>query len=109
MDQGSLMDTLYSITTTSMNIKKVYLKPYNRNLIKFSRKYVPMEGTIKLRITMGTLPLVVNMDVNFLLVNAPNNAYNAILGRMLLNKARVIVSIPHLLMKFPTPSGTSQV
>ena len=49
------------------------------------------------------------MDVDFLIVDAPNNAYNAMLGIASLNKARAIVSTPHLLMKFPTSSGIGQV
>ena len=36
--------------------------------------------------------MVVNMNVDFLVVDASNNVYNAILGKMSLNKARVIIS-----------------
>ena len=50
VDQGSSANILYSATTTSMNISKVDLKPYNGNLIDFSGKQVPMEGMIKLRV-----------------------------------------------------------
>ena len=64
-----------------------------------------MEGTIRLRVTLGTWPAVVSMDVNFLIIDAPNNAYNVILGRTSLNKARAIISTPYLLMKFLTPNG----
>ena len=49
------------------------------------------------------------MDVEFLIVEAPNNTYNAIMGRTLLNKAKAIISTPHLLMKFLTPNGIGQV
>ena len=68
---------------------------------------MPMEGIVRLRVTLGIWLMVVNMDIDFLVVDAPNNADNAILGRMSLNKARAIVSTPHLLMKFP--SGINQV
>ena len=68
-----------------------------------------MEGIVRLRVTLGTWPMVINMVANFLIVNAPNNAYNVILGRMLLNKAKVIISTPYLLMKFLTPGEISQV
>ena len=54
---------------------------------------------------------MVKMDIDFLVIDALNNPYNAILGCMSLNKAKamMIVSTPHLLMKFPTSSEISQV
>ena len=109
VDQGSLIDILYSIVAVSINISKANLKPLNGNLIGFFGNQVPMEGIVKLRITMGTWLLVVSMDVDFLIINALNMAYNTILGRMSLNKVKAIVSISHLLMKFPMPCGIDQV
>ena len=53
-----------------------------------------VEGVVKLRVIMRAWPSIINMDVDFLIVDAPNNAYNAILGQMSLNKARVIVLTP---------------
>ena len=50
-------------------------------------------------------PTIVNMNVEFLIVDTPNNVNNAILGRRSLNKVKVIVSTLHLLMKFPTVNG----
>ena len=47
---------------------------------------------MRLKVTMGTWPLVINMDIDFLVVDVPNHAYNAILGRTLLNTAKVIMS-----------------
>ena len=70
---------------------------------------MPVEGTLRLRVTLGTWPMVVNMDIDFLIIDAPNNGYNVILGRMSLNKARAIISTTHLLMKFPTLDRISQV
>ena len=68
-----------------------------------------MEGMIRLRIMMGMWLVVISMDVDFLIVEALNNAYNVIMGRTSLNKAQVIVSTLHLLMKFSTPKGIEQV
>ena len=70
---------------------------------------MPLEGIIRLRVTLGMWLAIVDMDIDFLIVEASNNAYNAILGRMSLNKARVIVLTPHLLIKFLTSKGISQV
>ena len=88
-----------------MNIKRRDLKPYPGNLVRFFGKQMSMEGVVKLRVTLGTWPSVVSMDVDFLIVNTPNIAYNAILGRMSLNKAKAIVLTPYLMMKFLTPCG----
>ena len=68
-----------------------------------------VEGMVRLRVTMGTWPIIVDMDINCLVVNASNNVYNVILGRTSLNKERVITSTPHLLMKFSTIIRISQV
>ena len=70
---------------------------------------MPVEGTIRLRVTLRSWPVVVDMDIDFLVVEGLNNAYNAILGRMSLNKVKAITLILYLLMKFPTTNGISQV
>ena len=76
----------------NMNISMADLKPHNGNLINFFGKQVLVEGMIKLRVTLGMWPTVVDMNIDFLVIEASNIAYNAIPRRMSLNKARVIVS-----------------
>ena len=109
VDQGSSADILYSAIAASIGIKKSNLKPHEGSLIGFSRKHVPIEGLIRLRVTLGTWSAMVDMDVDFLMVDAPNTTYNVIMGQMSLNRVHTIVSTPHLLMKFPTPRGIGQV
>ena len=46
--------------------------------------------------------------VDFLLVDQPS-AYNVIIGRQTLNALRVVVSIYHLAMKFPTGDQVGEV
>ena len=41
-----------------MGIKKANLKPHEGSLIGFSGKHVPVEGLIRLRVTLGTWPAV---------------------------------------------------
>ena len=79
------------------------MNPHNKSLIGFFSKQVPMEDIMRLRVTLGTWPLVVNINIGLLIVNAPNNTYNAILGKISLNKAKVIILILYLLMKFLMP------
>ena len=45
------------------------------------------------------------MMTNFIVVETPS-AYNVILKRPTLNRARVVVSTHSLVVKFPTPQGT---
>ena len=86
-----------------MDIKKSDLKPYEGNLIGFSGKHVPFESLIRLRVILGTWPSTVDMNVDFLMVDAPNTVYNAIMGRTSLDRAQAIVSTPSLVNVVPNP------
>ena len=68
-----------------------------------------MECIMKLRVTLETWSLLISMDVNFLVIVTLNTTYNTMLGRISLNKAKVIILTLHLLMKFPTPCRIGQV
>ena len=72
VDQGSSTVILYSTVATSMGIKKANLKPHEGNLIGFSGKHVLVEGLIRLRVTLGTWLAVIDMDVDFFMVDASN-------------------------------------
>ena len=78
-------------------------------LVGFVGRQVPVEGIVNLQLMLDSQPWIKTMEVNFLVVSAHNNAYNAILGRPPLNKIRAIVSTPHLLMKFPTNQWINHV
>ena len=58
-----------------MNITNFDLKPYNGRLIGFSSRQVPIKGTIRLRLTLGTWSMVFNINMDFLMLDALNNAY----------------------------------
>lgn len=46
--------------------------------------------------------------VKFLLIDRPS-AYNAIIGRTILNQLGAVASTPHLKMKFPTENRVDEV
>ena len=60
-----------------------------------------MDDTLTLQLMVSGQPHVEIIEVDFLIVSIHSSAYNTILGRKSLNKIGVIVSMPHLLMKFP--------
>ena len=102
------MDILYNATVARIGIKKSDLRLHDKSLINFLGKQMPMKGLVEIRVTHGTWLIVIDMDVNFLVMDTLNTTYNVIMGITSLNKARAIVPIPHLLMKFPTPRGIGQ-
>ena len=70
---------MYSVAAGNISIKKADLRPHEGSLINFSEKHVPVEGSIKLRVTLSTWSEVVDMDVNFFVVDALSTAYNVIM------------------------------
>ena len=64
-----------------------------------------IKGTVKLRVTLRMWPSIVSLDVDFLVVDTLNMVYNTILGKMSLNKAKVIISTFYLLMNSQHPIG----
>ncbi|XP_021631859.2 uncharacterized protein LOC110629255 [Manihot esculenta] len=69
---------------------------------------VPVEGKVKLALTLGEAPLARTHYAVFLVVKLPLN-YNAILGRPVLYDFEVVTSIRYLAMKFPTEAGVEVV
>ena len=65
-------------------------------------------GIITLPIVVGAYPQQIAKEVNFLIVDC-SSFYNAIIGRPTLNNWKVVTSIYHLLVKFPTDYGIGQV
>ena len=59
-----------------------------------------VEGIMALQVMLSSQPCVKTVKVDFLIISIHNNAYNAILRKLSLNKIGAIVLIPHLLMKF---------
>ncbi|XP_021617996.1 uncharacterized protein LOC110619046 [Manihot esculenta] len=69
---------------------------------------VPVEGKVKLALTLGEAPLARTHYAVFLVVKLPLN-YNAILGRPVLYDFEVVISIRYLAMKLPTEAGVGVV
>lgn len=108
VDQGSSAEILFHDAFRQLDIKNTILTPFTGNLIGFFGAQVPVQGTVKLNLLLGTPPKAVSINSTVVVVSA-SSAYNAILGRPSLNTAKAIVSTTHLLMKFPMLNGVGEV
>jgi len=104
VDQGSLVDILYWKTFKKMRISETEIQPYDEQIVGFLGERVDTKGYIDLFTTFGDDSLSKTINVWYLLVNA-NTSYNILLGRPSINRLKVVVSTPHLAMKFPFVTG----
>jgi len=105
VDQGSSINILYWKTFRKMNLSEDLIVPYNEQIVGFSGEGVNTRGYLDLRTRIGSRRDGREVRVKFLLVEA-NTSYNVLLGRPFLNAFGAIVSILHLIMKFPSDKGT---
>ncbi|XP_060965552.1 uncharacterized protein LOC133034478 [Cannabis sativa] len=63
---------------------------------------------IKLPITLGTALAVAKLMADFAVIDQ-YSAYNAVIGRPILKEMKIVTSIYHLTMKFPTPARVGSV
>jgi len=80
--------------------------PYDELIYSFSEEKVSTRGYIDLHTIFREGSQTKTIPIRFLIVEAPTS-YNVLLGRPSLNSLGVVVSTPHLAMKFPSPSITS--
>jgi ribonuclease HI len=108
VDNGSAANVLSHEAFVQMGISSEQLKPVKTPLQGFGGGIVIPEGVVGLPLTLGSEKKKVTHVTTFQVVRAPM-AYNAILGRPLLNRIRAIVSTFHLALKFPTEGGIGVV
>ncbi|GKV49755.1 hypothetical protein SLEP1_g56488 [Rubroshorea leprosula] len=89
----------------STRARKAYARQkHDGPIYGFNNQLVPVEGVITLPIYVGSEPRFRMASVTFMIVKM-ESAFNAILGRATLCELKVVISQPHLCMKFPTPQG----
>ena len=91
-----------------MRINRKRLVPTNPPLIGFGGTKVYPLGTVTLLVTIEDYPQQITRDVTFLIVDC-SSTYNAIVGLPTLNSWKVVTSIYHLMIKFPTDYGVGEV
>ncbi|XP_074346949.1 uncharacterized protein LOC141685765 [Apium graveolens] len=72
------------------------------HLYGFTGNSIRVKGTIQLPMTIGEEPYVVTHITMFTVLDQPC-AYNVIVGRPLMREMRMVTSIHHMMVKFPTP------
>jgi len=105
VDQGSSVDVLYWRTFKRMGLDENDIIPLDEQIVGFSGERVNTRGYIDLYTKFGRADWGHRSIMISCLIVDVNTSYNALLGRPSLNLLGVIVSIPHLAMKFPTEQG----
>ncbi|GAV66747.1 hypothetical protein CFOL_v3_10257 [Cephalotus follicularis] len=77
-------------------------------LVGFAGEMVHPLGSIDLSVVAGTAPRQTQVQMTFLVVDTPT-PYNSIVGHPGFNLLEAIVSMRHLVMKFPTRFGVGEV
>ena len=108
VDNGSSVDILYYQVFLRMGLKVNDPNPSSNLIYSFTRDSVIILGVISLSMTLGEYSRQSCVMADFLVIDQPST-FNAMLGRPSIRKLRVITSIYHLLMKFPTPQGVGEV
>lgn len=108
INNGSSADILYLPAFDQMGVGQDKLRPVQMPLVGFNGDRLLPLGVISLSVTTGTGDLQITQMIDFLVVDYPS-ANNAILGRLALNRLRVVTSTYHLLMCFPTEEGVRKV
>ncbi|KAL5756490.1 hypothetical protein ACOSQ2_021236 [Xanthoceras sorbifolium] len=108
IDNGSSVNVLYKAAYEEMELKQNHLRPSSEPLYGFTVDSIIPLGLITLPLTLGELARQATTMADFLIIDCPT-AYNAVLGRAVLNDLKVITSTKHLTLKFPTPTGVGSV
>jgi len=79
------------------------MKLYDDQVVDFSGERVGTRSYIDLYTMFGEGKANKIIKIRYLVIDA-NTSYNILLGRPSINKLRVIISTPHLAIKFPSAS-----
>ncbi|XP_031097184.1 uncharacterized protein LOC116001447 [Ipomoea triloba] len=104
VDTGSSVNVMYYDTFTKLGLSRKQLTQVRTPLSGFTGDSIETEGSISLEVEIGTQPHVRRWEVEFVVVKI-ECAHNIILGRPALEDLRSIISMEHLCLKFPTPTG----
>ncbi|XP_072080442.1 uncharacterized protein [Arachis hypogaea] len=108
VDQGSSADILFKSAFDKLGLQEKELRAYPNSLFRFGDAPIQPLGYIPLHTTFGKGTQTRTLSIDYIIVDV-SSAYNVLIGRTTLNQLTVVVSTPHLCMKFPTPEGIATV
>ena len=108
MDNGSSADIIYLPTFQQLKLDPKRLWPFDSPLVSFSRNRVYPRGIVTLTVTVGTYPVQLTRQLDFLVMDCPLS-YNVIIERPTLNKWKAATSTYCLKVKFRTNNGVGEV
>ncbi|XP_074378594.1 uncharacterized protein LOC141720140 [Apium graveolens] len=104
VDNGASVDILLYDTFKRMGYNDSQLTPTDILIYGFTGVECPVEGIIKLPLTMGQEPRQATQMLNFVVVKA-GSTYNVVMGRTRTYDFKAVPSYYHSVMKFPTENG----
>ncbi|XP_074324376.1 uncharacterized protein LOC141661291 [Apium graveolens] len=108
VNNRSSVNILYYSTFKKMGLPDRDMSGEDSRVYGFSGTGVRVMGSIRLPCTLGESPLSVTKMLEFKVLNQ-ESSHNVLLGRPFLREMKVVTSIHHLTIKFPTPNGVGSI
>ena len=108
VDNSSSVDIIYLPMFQQLKLDPKRLRPFDSPLVSFNGDRVYPRGIVTLTVTVGTYPVQLIRQLDFLVMDYPSS-YNVIIERPTLNKWKAATSTYCLKVKFPTDNGVDKV
>ena len=104
INQGGSTGILYWKTFQRFEVSPDTIQPHYGSLLGFAGERLETRGYVDLMTTFGQGKLSQSFSIRYLIIDV-DTSYFALIGKKTLNDLGVIISTPHLKMKFPTLKG----
>ncbi|XP_074328326.1 uncharacterized protein LOC141666231 [Apium graveolens] len=108
LDNGSSMNILYYTTYKKLGFPDSNMNFEDTHVYGFTGEVVRVIGSIRLPVILGKGTPSVSQMIEFKVLDQ-DFVHNVLVGRPWLQAFRVITSIHHLMIKFPTPNGVGSL
>lgn len=107
IDTESSVDVMFVDCFKRMGLKPT-IEPVATSLFGFAGESVRVTGRVEFTMTLGEEHYQQSRTIKFILVDAPSQ-YNVILGRHVISEFVAVISMAHLMMKFPVEDAKQRV
>ncbi|KAL8148773.1 hypothetical protein AgCh_005948 [Apium graveolens] len=108
LDNGSSTNILYYSTYKKLGFPDSDMYFEDAHVYGFTGEAVRVMDSVRLPVTLGEGALSVTQMIDFKVLDQ-DSVHNVLVGRPWLRAFRVITSIHHLMIKFPTPNGVGSL